>query len=68
MPRRAVRRLFDADAKLGVPSVDQVVAYLDIFGRFDDEYRSFNHFTVHRRRVLQRIANGPWRIVEIQGI
>jgi len=64
----AVRRLFDADAKVGVPLVDQVVAYLDIFGRFDDEYRSFNHFTVHRRRVLQRISNGPWRIVEIQGI
>jgi Type II secretory pathway, component PulC len=64
----AVRRLFDADAKVGVPSVDQVVAYYDIFGRFDDEYRSFNHFTVHRRRVLQRIANGPWRIVEVQGI
>jgi hypothetical protein len=64
----AVRRLFDADAKVGVPSVDQVVAYLDIFGRFDDEYRSFNHFTVHRRRVLQRIATGPWRIVEVQGI
>ena len=63
-----VRRLFDADPQTGAPAVDQVVAFLDIVGSFDGEYRSFNHFTVHRRRVLQRVAGGPWRLVEIQGI
>lgn len=63
-----IHRLFEADPETGVPAVDRVVAYVDIFGLFDGEYRSFNHFTVNRRRVLQRINQGPWRLAEIQGL
>jgi hypothetical protein len=63
-----VRRLFEADPQTGAPAVDQVVAYLHLIGRFDGEFRSFNHFTVNRRRVLQRVAEGPWRLVELQGL
>jgi hypothetical protein len=63
-----VQRVFGADPRIGVPAVDRVVAYLDHIGEFDGEYRAFNHFTLTRRRVLQRKDNGPWRLVEVVGL
>lgn len=63
-----VRRVAHADPQTGVPDVDQVVAWIDHYGLFEGEYRSFNRFDLHRRWVLQRVDNGPWRIAEVQGL
>ena len=52
----------------GLPHVEQVTIYLDHYGLFDGEYRSFAHYTLHRRWTLQRLNSGPWRIADVQGL
>jgi hypothetical protein len=63
-----IRRIVEANPQAGVPAIDQAVAWIDHYGLFEGEYRSFNRFDVHRRWVLQRVNDGPWRIAEVQGL
>jgi len=62
------RRILSRDVDNGLPDVDQVVVWLDHFGLFDGEHRAYQNVNVHRRWVLQRLDDGPWRIVSIQSI
>ena len=63
-----VRRVVEAAGDAGRPAVDQVVCFVDHVGCFDGEYRTFMTSFVHRRWVLQRRDNGPWRITETQSL
>ena len=55
-------------AENGLPNVDQVVVWVDHYGLFDGEYRTFQNVNVRRRWVLQRLDEGPWKITSIQGL
>jgi hypothetical protein len=50
------------------PVIEEVMVELEHVGRFDNVYRSFLDINVHRVWKLQRVNNGPWRIVSVQGI
>jgi hypothetical protein len=63
-----VQRVLERDADHGLPSVDQVVVWVDHYGLFDGEYRTFQNINVRRRWVLQRLDDGPWRITTIQSL
>jgi hypothetical protein len=63
-----VRRVVEVDPATSRPAVDQVVCYLDHIGSFDGEYRTFMTSFVHRRWVLQRRDDDPWRITEAQSL
>lgn len=67
-----VRSLRPPGLEDGGPAVDQVEVYIDHVGRFPaeegegdgEEYRTFTDTRVFRRRVLQRLDGGPWRLAE----
>jgi hypothetical protein len=61
-------RVLERSAENGLPNVDQVVVWVDHYGFFDGEYRTFQNINVRRRWVLQRLDEGPWRITSIQGL
>jgi hypothetical protein len=61
-----IRRVVSRDAATGLPDVDQAVVWVDHYGLFDGEHRVFQNVNVNRRWVLQRLDDGPWRIVSIQ--
>ncbi len=63
-----VRRVFARADGNGLPDVDQVVAWIDHYGLFESEYRTFQQAGVNRRWVLQRLDGGPWKIVTIQSL
>lgn len=50
------------------PAVWQVELELDHVGSFDGEFRAFNKVGVHRRWLVTRVDQGPWRIMSHQGI
>lgn len=52
----------------GVPRVEQIKVLIDHIGFFDGQYRSFSSLVVHRKWVLQRLNDGPWKIRELQGL
>lgn len=58
--------LAEENAELGTPRVQQVTVYVDHIGLFDGEYRPFNNINVTRPWTLQRLGDGPWRIVDIR--
>ncbi len=61
-----VRRILERDAGAGLPQVEQAVVWVDHDGLFDGEHRGFQN--VNRRWVLERLDQGPWRIVSIQSL
>jgi hypothetical protein len=63
-----VQRVLERDRDNGLPNVDQVVVWVDHYGLFDGEYRAFQNVNVHRKWVLQRLDEGPWKITSIQGL
>ena len=63
-----VTRVLERTGDNGLPNVDQVVVWVDHYGLFDGEYRTFQNVNVHRQWVLQRLDEGPWRITSIQGL
>ena len=63
-----IRRVLLHDAATGLPDVDQAVVWVDHYGLFDGEHRVFQNVNVNRRWVLQRLDDGPWRIVSIQNL
>jgi hypothetical protein len=63
-----IRRVLARDDDNGLPNVDQVVVWVDHYGLFDGEYRTFQNVNVHRQWVLQRLDEGPWRITSIQAL
>ena len=64
----AVRRIIEGDAASHRPAIDQVVCTIDHVGQFEGEFWTFMTSFVHRRWVLQRRDDGPWRIVEVQSL
>lgn len=56
------------DPAQGLPRVEQARVWVDHFGRFDDGVYAFKHLSVNREWVLQRIDNGPWRILSVQNL
>ncbi len=52
----------------GAPLVEEVRVEIRHVGRFDGVYRSFVNINVHPVWTLQRIDNGPWRIISAQGL
>lgn len=58
--------LAEDNPELGSPRVQQVTVYIDHIGLFDDEYRAFNDVNVTRPWTLQRLGDGPWRIVDVR--
>jgi hypothetical protein len=62
------RRVLTRDAANGLPNVDEVVVWVDHYGLFDGEYRTFQNINVNRRWVLQRLDDGPWKIVSAQNL
>jgi hypothetical protein len=52
----------------GAPMVEEVRVEIRHIGRFDGAYRSFVNINVHPLWTLQRIDNGPWRIISAQGL
>jgi hypothetical protein len=61
-----VQRLLDKDDGKGLPEADQVHVFVDHYGLFGNEYRSFVNMNVNRMWTLQRLNNGPWRIINIE--
>ncbi len=60
------RRIVNKDARGGSPDVDEVTIFVDHFGLFKGEYRSFNGSKVNRIWRLQRLDGGPWKIASLQ--
>ena len=58
-----VRRVFSAAD--GLPNLDEVIVWVDHFGQFDGEYRAFVDINVNRRWTLQRLDEGPWKILSL---
>lgn len=63
-----VRRILSRSDGNGLPDVDQVVVWVDHYGLFEGEHRTFQQAGVNRRWVLQRLDGGPWKIVTIQSL
>jgi len=63
-----VRRVLERSPENGLPNVDQVLVWVDHYGLFDGEYRTFQNINVRREWVLQRLDEGPWRITSIQSL
>ena len=63
-----VRRVIEGLPENALPAIDQVTCLVDHVGSFDGEYRVFMTSFVHRRWVLQRRDEGPWRIAEAQSL
>lgn len=61
-------QVLPTDPSVQGPSVWQVELELDHIGQFDGGFRAFNGPQVHRRWVLSRLDQGPWRILTHQGI
>jgi hypothetical protein len=64
----SVRRVLESRPANALPAIDRVTCFVDHVGSFDGEYRVFMTSYVHRRWVLQRRDEGPWRIAEVQSL
>jgi len=62
------RRVLAGNETNGLPNVDQVMVWVDHYGFFDGEYRTFQNINVNRRWLLQRLNEGPWKIVSAQSL
>lgn len=63
-----ITRVIQKDEKAGISSVDEVTVWIEHVGKFDisktqHEYRVFTNVNVKRSWTLQRIDDGPWKIV-----
>lgn len=63
-----VRRVVSRTDHPDLPDIDRVVVWVDHYGEFDGEHRSFQDVNVHRRWELERLDGGPWRIVSLQSL
>jgi|GEM_PF-1111784 len=69
-----VRVVYDAALQPGEPGegeprkVEEARVVVDHVGLFDGEYRTFAHGSLHRKWTLQRLDDGPWRIVEAHNL
>lgn len=57
-----------AQTASGPRIAEEVKAVVNHIGRFGEEYRTFSGFMLHRRWVLQRLDDGPWRIAIDQAL
>ncbi|MCB0374714.1 MAG: hypothetical protein KDD04_02220, partial [Sinomicrobium sp.] len=62
------RTVVEADETHDLPEIEEVKVIIDHIGRFNGEYRSFSSVNVRRKWILQRIAKGPWKIVNPQNL
>lgn len=66
--RGGTRRISSADDGGGLPDIEQTEIWVDHYGLFDGEHRSYQNAGVHRHWRLQRIDGGPWRISDVQSL
>lgn len=60
--------LIEEDKDLGIRRVEQAKVIVDHVGKFGDAYRSLSNINVHRKWILQRLNDGPWKILEPQAL
>jgi hypothetical protein len=51
-----------------LPQLQQVRVWVDHFGKFESEVRAFKNLYINREWILQRMEEGPWRIVSLQNL
>ena len=64
----AVKTIVHENKETGAPKVEQVKIIIDHAGKIDGIYKSLSNIYVHRKWVLQRLDNGPWKITELQAL
>jgi hypothetical protein len=60
--------VIEEDEAAGIPRVEQAKVIVDHVGKFGNTYRSLSNINVHRKWILQRINDGPWKILELQSL
>lgn len=63
-----VKQTVEANSELGIPRVEQVKVIIDHIGKINDRYKSVSNLNVHRKWVLQRLNDGPWKITQLQAL
>jgi hypothetical protein len=63
-----VKTIIHANIEKGVPKVEQVKLVVDHVGKFGEHYSSVSNVYVHRKWILQRLDDGPWKVKELQGL
>jgi len=63
-----IRTLGEANPETGAPRIQEVTVYLDHIGLVDGEYRAFSNVNVHRKWILQRLGDGPWRVTDVTAL
>jgi hypothetical protein len=63
-----VKQTVEANSELGIPRVEQVKVIIDHIGKISDRYKSVSNLNVHRKWVLQRLNDGPWKITQLQAL
>jgi hypothetical protein len=61
-----VRKILHKDESKSLPDAEEVHVFVDHYGLFGNEYRVFVNMNVNRRWTLQRLNNGPWRIINVE--
>lgn len=64
----SVKKVLNEEAELGIPNVEQVQVIIDHVGKIEGNYKSVSNLYVHRKWVLQRLNNGPWKITQLQAL
>lgn len=64
------RKIIQKNSEMQWPDIDEIDVFVDHYGleEGDGKYRSFLDVTVKRKWTMQRLDEGPWRIVTIQAI
>ena len=63
-----VRRLIKKDDDAGYPNVDEIDVFVDHYEKIGEKYRTFLDVNVRRKWTLQRLDEGPWKIITVQVI
>ena len=64
-----IRRIIHKDEDVGFPDIDEVDVFVDHYELDENgKYRTFLDVNVRRKWTLQRLDEGPWRIITVQVI
>jgi hypothetical protein len=63
-----IRTLAPDRPDLGMPRLQEVDVFVDHIGLVDGEYRAFSNVKVRRRKTLQRLGDGPWRMTDVRSL
>ena len=64
-----IRRIIQKEDEFGFPDIDEVDVFVDHYELAENgKYRTFLDVNVNRKWTLQRLDEGPWRIITVQAI